>query len=374
MSPSLPNIAAWRRGGLYASLALLAILLAACTTDPRTARVDELDVLATHSPIFVTDGESLTVQADVETDAGNYFVFLFVEGVFEEACDSTPTCSVTVGPLDATDPQTSVIGRPIEYEAIVLPYNYGTCTVPSCQASDINFTAITGAAPDYLYGTTAGVPSLSRPVIPVLQQAPTFDAIDIVFHQASDYDPTDLQAAFIDDVEDKIYDVYLQRDLIAANFEAFNFYVYTKTGEADDCGTANADIASDATFRDVDAVLHLATLRDCAIGSHFSAEGGPTKAFLHESGHAVFGLSDEYDGDTRYFEATVEPNIWAEEPDCETEQSSQGRPTSACAEFTTRRDGWWRSHVGTTVMTRGFMNDAWGFEGEERIEWVFAQQ
>jgi hypothetical protein len=358
-----------------AAAGLIAVILAAgCTTDPSTPTVSDLRILAQHSPIFVTDGDSLTIEANVETDAGNYFVFLFVEGVFEEVCDSTPTCTTTVGPLNATDPKTTVVGRPIEYEAIVLPYNYDRCTVPSCQASDMNVTAITGPAPDYLYGTTAGFPQLTRPVIPILQQQPTFDAIDLVFHQATDYDATSLQADFLGDVEDKVYDVYLERDLIAANFEAFNFYVYTKPGEADGCGVPDPDIASDATFRDVDAVLHALEFRDCAIGSRFSAEGYPTKAFLHESGHAVFGLADEYDGDTNYFEPAVEPNIWADETDCENEQSAQGRSTGACTEFTNRQGGWWRAHAGTTVMLRGFMADPWGFEGEERLEWVFAQQ
>ncbi len=373
--PSLPSIRLSVRSGLLAALAAVAASLAGCSDNPRTALVDEASVVARHSPIVATDADEITVTAEVDTNAGDYYVFLIVDGSLEEACDSTPTCSATVGPLSASESGGSgdpVIGRPIEYEAIVLPYNYDRCDLSPCHASDVNIMAITG--PDYLYGTTASFPQLSRPVIPALLQAQTFDAIDVVFHQASDYDPDEMIAAFLGDVEDKIYDIYLEKELIAENFELMNFYVYTKVAEAGGCGTLDADIATDATYRDVDAVLHVADLRDCAVGSRFSAEGGPTKAFLHESGHAVFGMADEYDGDTSYWEPAVEPNIWAEESDCRAEQSAQGRAPSDCSEFTTRQGGWWKSHSARTVMRWGALSDPWGAEGGERVEWVFSQQ
>jgi len=373
--PSLPFIPVSARSGLLAALLALTVALAGCSDNPRTASVDEATVVARHSPIVATDTDEITVTAEVDTDAGDYFVFLFVDGSLRESCDTTPTCSVTVGPLSASEPGGSgdpVIGRPIEYEAIVLPYNYTGCTLSPCYVSDVNIMAITG--PDYLYGTTTSFPQLSRPVIPALLQAQTHDAIDVVFHQASDYDPDDMVDTFLAHVEDKIYDIYLEKELIAENFELMNFYVYTKVAEAGGCGTLDPDIATDATYRDVDAVLHLVDLRDCANGSRFSAEGGPTKAFLHESGHAVFGLADEYDGTTNYFEPAVEPNIWAEESDCRAEQTANGRAPGDCSRFTTRQGGWWKSHAVQTVMRMGFMSDPWGAEGEERVEWVFSQQ
>lgn len=360
------------RGGLLAVAVALVVLAAGCSDNPRTASVDEATIVARHSPIVATDADEVTFRADVDTDAGDYFVFLFVDGSLRETCDSTPTCSVTIGPLSASEPGGVVVGRPLEYEAIVLPYNYDRCTLSPCYVSDVNIMAITG--PDFLYGTIPSAPDFSRPVIPALLQAQTFDAIDVVFHQASDYDPNEMVTAFLGDVEDKIYDIYLEKELIAENFELMNFYVYTKVAEAGGCGTPDTDVAIDATYRDVDAILHVADLRDCANGSRFSAEGGPTKAFLHESGHAVFGLADEYDGDTSYFEPAVEPNIWADESDCRSEQTAQGRPASTCGEFTIRQGGWWRSHSGRTVMTFGNLVDPWGAEGEERVEWVFAQQ
>lgn len=370
--PSPPRLVLPPRVGTLAIAVALVMLAAGCSDNPPTASVDEITVVARHSPIVPTDADEITVRADVATDAGDYYVFLFVDGTFREACDSTPTCSATVGPLSASEPGGVVVGRPVEYEAIVLPYNYGTCTVAPCRASDVNIMAVTG--PDYEYGAAPGVPSSSRPMIPALLQGRTQDAIDVLFHQASDYGASELASAFLGDVEDKIYDVYLEKELIEENFEAMNFYVYRKIAEADDCGVPDADVATDVTFRDVDAVLHVASLTDCAVGSRFSAEGGPTKAFLHESGHAVFGLADEYDGDTSYFEPATEPNIWADEADCRAEQTAQGRAPSACTEFTSRSDGWWRSHTGQTVMRMGFMSDPWGAEGEERVEWVFAQQ
>lgn len=373
--PSPPSTPRPVRSVAAVGLLVLTTVLAACSDNPSTTSVDEIAVVARHSPIVATDADEITVTAEVDTDAGDYYVVLFVDGTLREVCESTPTCVAHVGPLSASESGGSgepVVGRPIEYEAIVIPFNYDRCTLSPCHATDVNIMAITG--PDYLYGTTATFPHLSRPVIPALLQARTTDAIDVVFHQASDYDANEMVEAFLSDVEDKIYDIYLEKELIAENFHLMNFYVYTKVAESGDCGTPDADVDTDATYRDVDAVLHVDDLRDCAVGSRFSAEGGPTKAFLHESGHAVFGMADEYDGDTNYWEPAVEPNIWAEEADCRAEQTAQGRTPGDCAEFTTRQGGWWRSHTGQTVMRMGFMSDPWGAEGEERVEWVFAQQ
>lgn len=347
-----------------ASLVLLGVLAVGCSEAPITANVTELSVVATHSPILATSDDPFTVEATVTTNAASYLVIIHVDGAPRELCDSTPTCSVTVPALDATAPGSAVVGRTIDYEAIVVPYRFDACAFDPCHVSDLNATAITG--PDYQF---------PEPVIPVLVQEDPNDAIDLVFHQADDYgSASSLLSAFIDDVEDKLHDVYLQRPLIAENFGLMNFYVYDRIGDETGCGTPDSQIATDAPFRDADAVLHLLDFQDCAIGTRFSAEGFPTKAFLHESGHAIFGLGDEYDGPTAYFESAVEPNTWANESDCRAEQIAKGRSPGACTQFTARSGGWWKSHAGTTVMVRGNLVDPWGVEGEERVQWVFDQQ
>ena len=106
---------------------------------------------------------------------------------------------------------------------------------------------------------------------------------------------------------------------------------------------------------------------------HRIAEGFNTKAFLHESAHALIGLGDEYDGPTYYgFVKSPEPNIFPSETDCQDEQTLKGRDPAACYKFTAREGGWWSIHTDTTVMEWGSMSNPWGIEAEERVKWFFS--
>jgi hypothetical protein len=339
-------------------------LLTACSNGGSTTEVTSAEVEASHTPIIATDSQQVTVTAEASTDSNSYWTFIFVDGSLEEICDSQATCSVTVGPLSSTAAGSSTTGRPVNYQAMVVPVDYDSCTLSPCRAEDTNTFGVTGS--NYTYNANSGN------YIPALDQAPSSDAVDIVFHMAGDYtNGTDLIQTFIDDVEDKIYDVFGRQDVLEDRMEEFNFWVYTKKGDRTGCGKPASSVSSDMPFRDADAVLHVEDFRDCSVGSRFSAEGGRTKAFLHESGHAVFGMADEYDGDTSYWEPANEPNIFKTQSNCTSEQSSEGRSTSACFKFTSKQNGWYKIHTSRTVMRWGATGDPWGTEGLEHLEWFF---
>ena len=227
--------------------------------------------------------------------------------------------------------------------------------------------------------------------LPARDTGTTSNKIDLVFHRAKDYDNTSTTFdAFIDDVEAKMYNVYRQQAKIklASNFDAFNFYVYSKAADVSDldtnathCGTVDSGANTDMPWRDVDAILHAATHGDCTIPAltQFTAEGSMTKAFLHESGHAVFKMADEYDAAptcyTGYFQPTNEPNIFQSQAACQAEQTARQRNTNACRKFTTCQSGWWGIHGASdnTVMQRGDVGDPWGIEGGEHVDWFFTQ-
>lgn len=79
-----------------------------------------------------------------------------------------------------------------------------------------------------------------------------------------------------------------------------------------------ANLGRDYGFGNVRAILHPATpppgnvntLRECARGGVFSAEAGETGVFIHETGHAGWGLADEYAPDGGYFQADPNPNTY----------------------------------------------------------------
>ncbi|MBA1145772.1 hypothetical protein H0Z60_01745 [Ectothiorhodospiraceae bacterium WFHF3C12] len=332
-----------------------------------TSQVDRVEVEASHTPIIATDTQQVTVTAEADTDANEFWTFLFVDGSLEEICDSQASCSVTVGPLSSSPVSSTSTGRPVNYQAILLPINYDQCALSPCNAEDVNTFGVTDGT--YTYQANSGN------YIPALSHAPSSDAVDVVFHMASGSDEyttgSDLTRAFINDVEDKIYEEYGRQAIIREHLDDFNFWVYTVPASTNDCGTPDSSISSNMPFRDADAVLHVQTFGDCSKGSRFTAEGHDTKAFLHESGHGVFNMADEYDGPTYYFEPDNEPNIFDTESNCTTEQNNKGRSTSACSQFTSRQGGWYKIHTGRTVMSWGDTGDAWDTEGEEHMNWFF---
>jgi hypothetical protein len=72
---------------------------------------------------------------------------------------------------------------------------------------------------------------------------------------------------------------------------------------------------------------------------------------IHESGHAIFGLVDEYCGCTYYEENTPTTNVWDTLANCQGDAASQGWTTGSCREINCTRtcdgtpttiQGWWR--------------------------------
>jgi hypothetical protein len=315
-----------------------------------------LDVEIQHSPVIAKKTEAVTYTATVKEDGdGPCDVDIYVNGALVKTCNglvSGDTCTFTGGP----------------YASSWLA-NYRVVATDSDGDSVDNGT--------YYFGITDAGYNWLLDWIPARWMGDTLGHEDLVFHKATDYASFD---SFVDDVEDKIYDVYNKQDIISRteNLDKFNFYVYSKNASSSGCGTVHTDADMDMPWRDDDAVLHTSTLGDCTNSglTHFSAEGHNTKAFLHESGHAVFGLADEYDWCyTWYFAGAVEPNIFPTEAACRAEQIAKGRDPDACYQFTTCQGGWWGIHDMTipTVMQRGMVGDPWGIEAAERVEWVFDQ-
>ncbi len=310
-----------------------------------------------HSPVIAKSSEQVTFTAKVLRDGdGVCTVQILVNAAVVKTCpglSTGDTCVYTGGPYAA-------------YEGTTVSY----------RANATDSDGDTDSRGYYYFAITDSSYNWAFDWIPARTAGPTADKEDIVFHRASDYSSFD---DFIDDVEDKMYDVLKDQSIIEDpdNFDTFNFYVYTNVAGTGSCGTVHSDADTDMPWRDDDAILHVANFGDCTnLGlTHFTAEGSNTKAFLHESGHAVFGLGDEYDGPTSYFEPANEPNTWDIQADCRAEQTAKGRDPDDCWQFTSRQGGWWGIHRLTdgTVMIVGNVGDPWGTEAEEHVRWYFNQ-
>jgi hypothetical protein len=191
---------------------------------------------------------------------------------------------------------------------------------------------------------------------PMVNGKPT-EKIDVAFLQ----DGTFSEEIFIDISRNLIRKGYesnsstLDTYPLNENLDKFNFYYSTlpvqvsyRLEESERYCWPEFTIpnALQDSFIDVFVVLHVCPsycnyyCRDYSMynPNAFSTEFFEENVFVHESGHAIFGLADEYaDSDcpssTYYFEPQPYPNIWDTIEECENFATQHGIPTSTCAEF-----------------------------------------
>ncbi|GIJ60360.1 hypothetical protein [Virgisporangium aurantiacum] len=102
----------------------------------------------------------------------------------------------------------------------------------------------------------------------------------------------------------------------------------------------------DYGFGNVKAILHpmtpfpgdINTLRECAVGGVFSAEAGEPDAFIHETGHAGWGLADEYPFGVDYFQPNPYPNIYLSLDACTADVGNLNGVAADCRGMDTARD------------------------------------
>jgi len=318
------------------------------------------EVRITHDPVVATSTETVTFTAEV-LDGGPCKVEILVNATLVQTCNNVATggtCTYTGGPYPAYE------GTTVSFLATA------TDSDGDSDTRGYYYFGITDAS--YNWGTLPYAPAR------VKSFSSSYD--HVFFHMASDYAS---RGAFVDDVEDKINDVLAEQAIVGTpyNMDKLNFWIYRKTAaSASGCGQPNTDASTDIPWGNVHAVLHVANFGDCCnlSGRRYSAEGGNTKAFLHESGHGVFGLADEYCGNTSYFQPANEPNIFDTQAACQSEQTAKGRDPADCYRFCANQGGWWGIHDSDgsaphNVMVRGMVNDLWGTESEERVRWYFDQ-
>ncbi len=330
-------------------LVMLIVSTAACGI------FNETHLSISHSPIIATESEQVKFIAVAPRGASPFLLDIFVNDIKVKTCTTSP-CEFVGGPYpeyrDAT----------VSFKASLQKQD---CT-ENCSLEDgYYFFGITDE--NYNWSTYPYIPARtsSADIGPAREE--------LVIHMADDYLANGFSFAdFIGDVGAKIYGVFGKKELIRENLGLINFWVYTKTAQSGGCGIVHPDANIDMPWRNDDGVLHVEDLSDCAGDlTHFSAEGpSDTKAFLHESGHVIFGLADEYCGNTTYFEPTEEPNIWASEQGCRDEQVLKERDPEQCHKVCDSLD-WWKIGNEVTVMQRGLLQDPWGIEGAERVLWFF---
>lgn len=206
-----------------------------------------------------------------------------------------------------------------------------------------------------------------RYVTPIRLRGPPEEKIDIVFvasetswdwkngRKVATNAYTANRSLFLLDAEDKIRNWYLNLDNLADDpipddfQDRFNFYYYwdpSHFGDAHDgcSGKLPSNFWRDAPFADVAGILYppywvngRAAAGGCAnaLGprSQFKAPGFHGGVVIHESGHAVFALVDEYCGDTYYEQNNPLPNVWSSLSNCRNDVTREGWDPNNCRQI-----------------------------------------
>lgn len=121
---------------------------------------------------------------------------------------------------------------------------------------------------------------------------------------------------------------------------------------------SNVRVAFDGT-----AILHRNDFRDCAsislgggAGTTQTNLGDATWVLVHESGHFLFGLGDEYDGGGNASVSTPK-NVFGDQATCQSNSTSNGLSSAQCAQI--GMTGTWRNDDGqaTTMEDRTLGSD-----------------
>lgn len=214
---------------------------------------------------------------------------------------------------------------------------------------------------------------------------PPNERLDVVFMRNSDY--TGSMDDFETVVNDAIDTRVLAKAPISGRDDEFNFYITDALGSAVDrstgtgsgCGRAilPADFLAQCPMADSVGVLHAATWGDCSSSGIFAAETDLVRSFIHEGGHGMFRVFDEYDDSgngcaTSY--GSSDANIFLSQAACQSVATANGANPNDCWQFTTCASGRWRPDTGNWIMNDGsFFNNGWGNGSTWWINGVFSE-
>ena len=206
------------------------------------------------------------------------------------------------------------------------------------------------------------------------------------------YTPVPLPVQWRTDTLELIQNSYYQDAKIAAygNKHKINFWYlrtfaeFTPNNGAPNC-TDCCDRVAPSRWREdcpqgnMAAIVHIAACRDFSKDSVFSAENTSVGTFLHESGHGVFDLADEYDDSpnclTHYSRADPYPNVFRTEYGCRQDATYP----NDCHKFTDCQAGWWKAQPENTIMNccpgLGYPTVVcpWGFDAEPQVQYILDQ-
>lgn len=191
----------------------------------------------------------------------------------------------------------------------------------------------------------AGTSPWPRNTIVLWSSSPRSPAktIDICF--VPDVDYSRQWRTYLTDLEGLIYDGYHTNNMISGHKEKYAFYYTRAEGESAGFPDWKLDLPSEASNMshiDVFGIVHQTDFRDVRVGNRFSTEAASVGTAVHETGHAVFNLADEYCCDGGYSSVTPFGNLYTSQANCEAANAAIGQPITNCRSYTAGNGTvWW---------------------------------
>jgi len=171
--------------------------------------------------------------------------------------------------------------------------------------------------------------------IPIIKNGPNKDKINVIFVPDTDYGGN--MTRFLNDVMNLIQYGYKGATEIDDNLCRFNFYYYNDSGDYQQvCQKWDLpkDYNSHCGFADSTAIVFSSGGRACSAGGGnvFSTPAKENKTVVHESGHSIFVLKDEYCCDGGYNQISPFPNIYHSNASCQANSANPAGCNNFCPE------------------------------------------
>jgi hypothetical protein len=144
---------------------------------------------------------------------------------------------------------------------------------------------------------------------------------------------------------------------------SYNFFINPFSGTAGDynLGTPHVYPSNSASlsFAQVKIILHSSTRRDFRDGSNYvGTEYYNRGTILHETGHALYNMADEYEGGSHWQNADL-PNNWSSLAGAQSAAPGVGKTAADAVKIGT--DPWWKLCNGDCMMLRTGLN-VWPYD------------
>lgn len=186
-------------------------------------------------------------------------------------------------------------------------------------------------------------------------------AFNIVFVPDESYGDMNVAAnreTFVNDMAGVIENGYWQNQAYFNGLFKFNYYYMTVSGSVVErtpdtegnfrCPTVTwpDEVDTDAAYADQLVLIHTQTLRDCASGARMTAEPTSFREIVHQTGHSLFGLPDEYCCDGFYAEAP--PVLYRTRGECRRDPDNAEWRDCVRIVSSRNRRAYWRSQGNIT--------------------------